>query len=547
MAAAMLNWFRNQTLIFRLLLLTVSVSITATLTNSLVHQWFYTKVHQARVRDLIDSHVNPYLPMLVNAYNQENLEAQKEILSNISSLNEVQGLRIIPDYDENISSSITRSKVALIYPIPSTGSPASLQILIADQFSNPGLFNARLFEITASFLQIMLVGMAVFWFGQALIFRHLRKIASFSERLTLNNLEKKLRLRRSEKKGKPDELDMVVEAIEKMRLQLIEDIDNQKSMEIALFREKEENLEAQKIIQDTIASDRAKSQFIATMSHEIRTPMNGIVGMLEMLRETDIDDEQKNYLNIISRSSNALMHIINDILDFSKIEEGKLQLDIEPFNLYQHLNENVQLFIGVANARNIQLYGNIDPDVPEEICSDPKRLTQILTNLIGNAFKFTDSGSVSINVASVPCEEDQTCHLRFSIKDTGIGIQSQDQESVFNAYQQADSSMTRKHGGTGLGLSICKHIVELMDGDIGLESEPGNGSEFWFSAKFKIYKNKTDNTEPDLSLDGNTLLYVDENEEAKAQIQKHASDLGVVADYKSSISEAKEKLLSSRG
>jgi signal transduction histidine kinase/FixJ family two-component response regulator len=392
------------------------------------------------------------------------------------------------------------------------------------------------FESLSGILLTLIIGLCVFYFSQKLIFRHLRNIADFSEHLSVSSLSNQLHLDRSSKRQNADELDVVSEALETMRLQLIEDIDNRRAMEIALVREKEENQEAKKLFENAKASDEAKSKFIATMSHEIRTPMNGIIGMVQMLQDTKIDDEQKNYLGIISRSSSALMRIINDILDFSKIESGKMQLDKETFSLEKHLNDCVQLFIGIANTRDINLISNIDPDVPRHIQSDSKRLLQVLTNLIGNAFKFTEAGSVIVNVQTVSKDNEQ-CWLKFSVKDTGIGIEAKYQEGIFQAYRQADDSMTRKYGGTGLGLSICKHIVEKMDGQIGVDSSPNRGSEFWFTAKFTIDSTVELDENEAVQLSGKSILYLDSCKETSTYFENHAKHRSIATTTLNSLND----------
>ncbi len=546
----MLTWFRNQTLVFRLLFLTLSVSFAATLINTLAHEWFYGKKQSAQTRIHVEESIKLYFPKLISAYENNDLETQKQILSTISSLSMVHNASLLPaehlktDTDQlNKGASFNKNNQLLITLDTSKGK-VSIDINILNSFRNIGFQELTLFELFTSLIQVSILGVFIVFFIQKLIVRHLRNIADFSEHLSVNNLGQTLRLNRSEKRTNSDELDLVVEALETMRLQLIEDIDNRKSMEIALLREKEENLETKKLVEDTKASDQAKSQFIATMSHEIRTPMNGIIGMVQMLQGTSIDEEQKNYLNIISRSSNALMHIINDILDFSKIEAGKLNLDIEQFHLDQHVSDCVQLFIGVANARNIDLISNIDPDVPNHIYSDSKRLLQVLTNLIGNAFKFTENGSVAVNVQAISNDR-ESCWLRFSVKDTGIGIDKSQQKTIFHAYKQADDSMTRKYGGTGLGLSICKHIVEMMEGEIGLKSEPNQGSEFWFTAKFEI--NNSDQTfiSAPSTVQVHSLLYIDPFADTAHNLEKHASLTNIPINAELSIPSAIKLLKSS--
>lgn len=370
---------------------------------------------------------------------------------------------------------------------------------------------------------IFLVTLGLLYFVKHLILIHLKKITAFARQMSVDNLSSALVLDRP-KHNAPDELDHVVDAIEDMRQQLIEDLDQRRAIELALIAEKEEKLETRKLIEDAKASDRAKSQFIATMSHEIRTPMNGIIGMVEMLRSTKIDDEQKHYLEVIGRSSDALMGIINDILDFSKIEAGRMSLESIQFDLSELLNDCLQLFSGTAHKRDLELMGNITPETPMMLIGDPTRLRQVLVNLIGNAFKFTNSGGVFVEAAQISNENNATITLHFSVRDSGIGIEEKVQPTIFDAFKQADNTTTRKYGGTGLGLAICKQLVELMNGRIGLQSQFGEGSTFWFTARFeKVEDHIHQPLSCSLSLSNKTLLYIHHEDYLDEALQQHAA------------------------
>lgn len=310
---------------------------------------------------------------------------------------------------------------------------------------------------------------------------------------------------------------------------------------------KEEELNA--AIERADASNHLKAMFLANISHEIRTPMNGIIGMYNVLKNTKLSDEQREFLDIINLSGQNLLSIIDDIIDLSKIEAGQLKLENKTFSLRKEIQKVVELLNIKARGKGIKLKTDIDNTIPDQISGDASRLKQVITNLTNNAIKYTKEGSVTIKIELLEQINDDL-RLKFNIIDTGIGISSEGKEKLFKAFSQLDSSSTRKYGGTGLGLAIAKNLSNLMNGEIGVESELNKGSVFWFTAILKSQQSQ-DEVKTDFSVIEDTgqekslnILLVEDNllnqKFAIATLQRHGHTVDIAENGKIAVEKYKQ-------
>ncbi len=363
------------------------------------------------------------------------------------------------------------------------------------------LRNGALINLLFQSIVVMLGTLGLLVIVRLTLSRHLESMADYAARLNLDALVDPLQLKRKPPRT-PDELSELEHALNKMRLQILEDTRSLRQTTIQSQGERDE----------AIRANRAKNQFLANVSHELRTPLQSVLGYANLLADTPLDQEQREYVHTLLNASEGLSSIINDLLDISSMEAEKLMLEIVPFDLRETLNDLVHMLGGRAREKGLALELRIDEDLPWALCGDPVRIRQVLLNLVSNAIKFTDSGHVLISI-EVLGRRDEKVRLRLAVEDTGIGINPEDVPLVYEPYVQLGERFQRQLPGAGLGLTISRQLVTLMNGSLDVESRPGEGSTFWIELTLPAAPESTSRVRPDARMvKGKRVLVADSYE-----------------------------------
>jgi two-component system sensor histidine kinase/response regulator len=539
--------------------LAVSLSFLATLADYMLSY----RVDEAQTREQVSQQVHPLLSSLGLAvwnYDNDALKLVTQELFKLPDLALVQVMEAGKVLSERgrMPERALSNEFSITYALPNGPAQDVGKLVVVLDFGAVryrAMGRALEVFLKSLFIFVLIMG-GLLYLMERHVLRYLRQAAHFVEGLTSETLDTALVMERPTPPATKDELTQLSDGINRMRETLLKSIDQlradltlreQAQAEIEALnhalesRVEERTRELETARQLAEAAAESKSHFLANMSHEIRTPMNAIYGMGHLLQKTPLSSRQQDYVSKMQQAAELLLGIINDILDLSKVESGKLNIEAAEFELDQVLRNVVALIGEKAAGKGLELVFSVAPDVPGTLVGDPLRISQILVNFGNNAVKFTDHGVVFLQVSLHSRVEDRVT-LRFSVRDTGIGLSDAQQGRLFQSFEQADSSITRKYGGTGLGLAISKRLAELMGGEVGVESQEGQGSLFWFTAELGLSDKSKVSALPSVQLRGLKVLVVDDVESARTALADNLARLSFVPTSVGSGAEAIDRV-----